>query len=314
MHDRRAGEFSIPVLGIETGSYAAIKAWNEAENERERVRLWYVATTRARDLLVLPRHRAPLSDKCWGRLMELGIEDLSAIDPGDFKQTTAPPTASAEIGQTRAQFAAEAQKVADASLTIEWHRPSLHEDNKPSSEPSPVFSDPKSSEEELPSVEIKGSAKRGLILHKLMEEVLTGETQDVAADLERRARELLTQLGEMSAEDPKAGISPEELATTVLRTLALPEVAALRQRLVPEVTVFGGHRDGMAETLVSGIADALAWDEDGKIEAIVDWKSDVEVLPDRVAHYLEQLRTYRRETGAKRALLIFLTPSKVLNA
>ena len=83
---------------------------------------------------------------------------------------------------------------------------------------------------------------------------------------------------------------------------------------MPEVTVFGGHRDGMEETLVSGIADALAWDEDGKIEAIVDWKSDVEVLPERVAHYLEQLRTYRQETGAERALLVFMTPSKVMCA
>jgi hypothetical protein len=41
------------------------------------------------------------------------------------------------------------------------------------------------------------------------------------------------------------------------------------------------------------IADAVAWDADGKIEAVVDWKSDVEVLPDRIAQYLEQLRTYR---------------------
>jgi hypothetical protein len=35
-----------------------------------------------------------------------------------------------------------------------------------------------------PPVEIKGSTKRGRILHKLMEEVLTSETQDTAVDLE----------------------------------------------------------------------------------------------------------------------------------
>jgi hypothetical protein len=50
------------------------------------------------------------------------------------------------------------------------------------------------------------------------------------------------------------------------------------------------------------------------IEAIVDWKSDVEVLPDRVAQYLEQLRTYRNETGAELALLVFMTQSRVVRA
>jgi exodeoxyribonuclease-5 len=310
---RRSGEFSIPVLGIETSDYLAMKAWNEEENKRERVRLWYVACTRARDLLALPRHTATLSDKCWSRMVDLRIEDLPAIDPGDFGEAAIPSTVSSDNGQTRSQFAEQARKIVDATLTIKWHRPSLHEDAPPS-ESSPVFSDPESAEEELLPIEIKGSTKRGRILHKLMEEVLTGETQDTIVDLKHRACELLTQLGETPAADPKASISPEEVAHTVLRTLALPEVAALRPRLLPEITVFGGNRSGMEETLVSGVADALASDEDGKIDTIVDWKSDVEVLPDRVAHYLEQLRTYRKQTGAERALLVFMTSSKVIYA
>ena len=103
-------------------------------------------------------------------------------------------------------------------------------------------------------------------------------------------------------------------ARTVLKTLDLPEVAELRSRLVPEVTVFGGHRNAMEETLISGVADALVWDEDGNVETIIDWKSDVELVPDRVTNYLEQLRTYRNESGAERALLVFMTPSKVVYA
>jgi hypothetical protein len=78
--------------------------------------------------------------------------------------------------------------------------------------------------------------------------------------------------------------------------------------------VFGGHRNGMEETLVFGVADALARDQNGKIEMIVDWKSDVDVIPERVAHYLKQLLTYRQETGAERALLVFMTSSKVICA
>ena len=83
---------------------------------------------------------------------------------------------------------------------------------------------------------------------------------------------------------------------------------------MPEVGVFGSHRTGIEETLVSGIADALAWGENGKVDAIIDWKSDVEVIPEKVAQYLDQLRTYRDETGAERALLVFMTPSQVMQA
>ena len=84
MHDRRSDEFSIPVLGIEPAGYDAIKSWNETELARERVRLWYVAATRARDLLVLPRHTAKLSDKSWARIVDLDIAALPAIDPADL--------------------------------------------------------------------------------------------------------------------------------------------------------------------------------------------------------------------------------------
>ncbi len=312
MHDRRAGEFSTPILGIDPGNYADIKSWTEEENTRERIRLWYVATTRACDLLVLPRHKAQLSEKSWGKFIELCVEDLPAIKPEDFKTAEMASTASAENGQTLAQFANEAKNIVDATLKIDWNRPSLHESGPLPSEPSPVFTDPDSVEQELPTVEVIGGTKRGTILHKLMEEVLTGETQDTALNLERRARELLDQLGETAADDPRVGISPVELASTVLKTLDLPQIAALRPRLVPEVPVFGGHRNGMEEMLVSGIADALAWGENGKVEAIIDWKSDVDVLPDWVAQYLDQLRTYRDETGAERALLVFMTPSQIM--
>ena len=89
---------------------------------------------------------------------------------------------------------------------------------------------------------VAGSSTRGILLHKLMEEVLLGETNDGAAYLERRARELLAQLGIEPTEDPKSGISPAELAATVVRTLNLPEIQKLRPRLLPELPIFG-HQD-----------------------------------------------------------------------
>jgi exodeoxyribonuclease-5 len=212
MHDRRSNEFSIPILDIDPAGYAAIKSWNEIELARERVRLWYVATTRARDLLVLPRHSAKLPDKSWARIVDLGLANLAAINPADLGVEMSLPAPPGENTQTDALFADEAKKIADTAITIQWHRPSLHEADAPPSEPLPVFSEAASAETDAAAVEVAGSATRGTILHKLMEEVLTGETQDSILDLELRATELLTQLGREVSSDPKLGISPTELA------------------------------------------------------------------------------------------------------
>ena len=75
---------------------------------------------------------------------------------------------------------------------------------------------------------IQGGRERGLILHKLMEEVLTGETDEAAAALTERAGDLIRALGQSAVADPATGLSAKELADCVGRTLALPQIAALR--------------------------------------------------------------------------------------
>jgi exodeoxyribonuclease-5 len=162
----------------------------------------------------------------------------------------------------------------------------------------------------VPSV--AGSSQRGIILHKLMEEVLIGETSAAVADLRRRAVDLLGQLGLEPKSDPQTGISPAELAATVERTLNLPEIAQLRERLVPEHTIFGRKTTPVGEILISGIADAVAPDTEGGVDAVVDWKSDVDPSPATIAHYFKQIDEYRRHIGAKRALLVLMTAGKVI--
>ena len=198
-------------------------------------------------------------------------------------------------------------------IPIRWHRPSLHEADAPQPEPAPVFSEPESVELAVPAVEIAGSATRGRILHKLMEEILTGELADDPARLQSRAADLLVQLGHEPSADPKKGIDPNELASTVLRTLNLPEIAALRPRLLPEYTVFGRKNEQDGLTLVSGIADAVAYNGDRQVRAIVDWKSDVVVDNDKLAMYRAQLSDYKNQTGAERALLVFMTTGTLLS-
>lgn len=315
MHDRRSARFSISVLGVEPPAYGALKALNEQEQARERVRLWYVAATRARDLLVLPRHAANLPDKSWARTVDLGLPSLPAIDPislGNAKPRVADAT---ENSQTEAIFAAEAERISKAERNITWKRPSRSEAEKPEAfPPLPIFTDPEAVDKasEIEHADVAGSATRGTILHKLMEEVLTGETSDDGKSLVQRATELLSHLGIPPSADPKLGISPTELAETIMRTLGLPEIATLRPRLVPELTVFGHQTDTDGDILVSGIADAVAADGHGKIEVVVDWKSDVVMPTEKLNAYRGQLETYRKHTAAARALLVLMTPGMVI--
>ena len=104
---------------------------------------------------------------------------------------------------------------------------------------------------ELPAPAVAGSSQRGIILHKLMEEVLTGETSATAAELRRRAEELMAQLGLVPVSDPASGISPAELAATVEHTVTPPEVWELRERLLPEHSIFG-HESAAAGEIPGG--------------------------------------------------------------
>jgi hypothetical protein len=83
-------------------------------------------------------------------------------------------------------------------------------------------------------------------------------------------------------------------------------------RLVPEYTIYGWQTDTKGEVLVSGIADAVAANSAGKIEVIVDWKSDVVMNADKLNAYRGQLEAYRKTTGAAHALLVLMTAGGVI--
>jgi exodeoxyribonuclease-5 len=108
------------------------------------------------------------------------------------------------------------------------------------------------------------------------------------------------------------GLDPAELAATVLRTLALPEIAALRPRLIPELAVHASLTAGDEEQVISGIADAVALAPDGSIEVVVDWKSDVAPTAETVDGYRSQVRAYLKATGAQRGLIVLMTAGIVL--
>src|ERR1700730_566104 len=109
MHDRRYDRFSIPVFGVVPPDYGDIKAWNVAELGRERVRLWYVAATRARDLLILPRHSSVLNERAYARIVDFDLRSLATIDPEALGDPMPPPPAPPENQQTKDHFTEEAE-------------------------------------------------------------------------------------------------------------------------------------------------------------------------------------------------------------
>lgn len=305
----------LPVLGVAPTGYEDAKAAEVAERERERLRLWYVAATRARELLVLPKLDVPPGKSSWNALMDFDLDNLPLIEieqhPPGFEIFDGDP----ENAQTREIFAAEAAAIVAAASRLRWVAPSRDEDASGpldiASVPQIVISegsDPLANE----AISIQGGRERGLVLHKLLEEVLTGETADDAAALAKRAGDLIRDLGHEPGTDPASRLSADEMAGTVVKTLALPKIAAIRSRLVPELPVYGSGQDDGVELAISGIVDALAIGDDGKPALVLDWKSDVNPTAETSAHYRSQVQRYLDVTGIPKGLVVYVTTGDVL--
>jgi len=284
---------------------AAVAA--ETEQIRlERQRLWYVAGTRARDLLLLPRLSSDLPANAWAKAVDLGFSSLTPFDPTGLPPSSLPPLDADTNTQDRPTFETEAALIAARATRIARITPSRAEAD---AAPADAVVLPVSDLPETPAAALlPGGRGRGLVLHKLIEEVLTGETVEDATALATRAAELSA-----TCEMDTDGLDPSELAATVLRVLALPEIAALRPRLVPELAVHASFTAEDEEQVISGIADAVALAPDGSIEVVVDWKSDVARTAGTVDGYRKQVRDYLQATGASRGLIVLMTPGIVLD-
>ncbi len=152
-----------------------------------------------------------------------------------------------------------------------------------------------------------GSLKRGLILHKLLEEILSGELAETAAAISARGAALATQLSVPTDRTP----DPGEVAQAVLRGLGLPEIVVVRDRLQAELPVALRRMQGDVESFTFGIADAVAVEADGAVSLVVDWKSDVNPSPATILSYRQQVEAYLQATGTPAGYVVFLTSGKV---
>ena len=146
-----------------------------------------------------------------------------------------------------------------------------------------------------------------MILHKLMEELLIGELEAAPDAAKERARLLRDQLALAAA--ASASLDPAELASTALRTLALPELEPFHEQLIPEIPIYGTTSKDMDE-LIAGRADAVAWAEDGS-KVVLDWKSDVAPKDAERAAYAQQLGQYLHVFGAQRGGVVYMTSGHI---
>ncbi|MDP3177225.1 MAG: UvrD-helicase domain-containing protein [Spirochaetaceae bacterium] len=315
--DRQTDTFYCPVLGVAPDGYEAARQAEKDELDRERIRLWYVAATRARELLVLPRLDATPSKSAWISLLDLSLANLPAFDVSQIPLRESVTSAGPGNAQTRDIFAAEAAAIGARQTRLTWLAPSRDESTSGAvlqEEEATIWrgADDDQPQEMETTVVVQGGRERGLILHKLMEEVLAGETSDDMATLEQRAGDLIRALGRFPVANPATGLSAEELAGCVARTLALPEIATLRSGLLAEFPVYAARADDGEETATAGIADALTLAADGRPAVVVDWKSDVNPNPQTLDHYRSQVRAYLDMTGAERGLIVLMTTGIVI--
>jgi exodeoxyribonuclease-5 len=310
LYRRNDDSLHMKIAGIEQASYMEVKAFEEQELERERVRLWYVACTRARDLLVLPRHEdAPKGS--WAKVLDLHVEDLPPIRPNVFKAAAPELAAPAQNQQDQTTFIKEDEVIAASRPDVRWIRPSGSDGDR--SEESErgfeIFERVVWSE---PINKPLGSALRGSALHKLMEEILNGMLVEDSGSVSARADELIRQLGGNPSRLPEEGPCPQEMATTILKTISLPLVKEFRTRLKAEIPLFSsGNPEGKRLNLISGVADALAFRDDSAIELIVDWKSDVDIDSARRVAHIRQMQQYLKAANCSRGAIVYMTAGVV---
>jgi exodeoxyribonuclease-5 len=316
--DRNTGYLYCPVFGVKPTGYQAALTVESAEIERERVRLWYVAATRARELLLLPRLDVAPKGSVWNALLDLSLPNLPALDLSHLAAHRLVSAEEESNTQTRDGFAAEASAIAARQQRLIWRAPSREEGDAPGAlppeEPEILISEIDSAPLSTAATPgVQGGRERGVILHKLIEEILTGELEESMPALVVRAATLICALGQPVAHNPAEGLVPAELAGCARRALSVPEVEALRSTLMPEVPVYASTHLQDHEEASAGIADAIAFAADGSPLVVIDWKSDVAPPHEVLEHYRAQVRAYLDITHAERGLIVLATSGRVIS-
>lgn len=276
-------------------------AADRAEAAQEHERLLYVACTRALDLLVLPAPGwSPLGG--WAKFLDLGQASLAEIRHPTSKPRNirSPLTTNSQTSQL---FAEESEHIEVSNPRIRWHRPSIDDVDRELIDRAGIDTS-ESGIQSTPDALVEGAgALRGIILHKLVEELLTQVVEPDPNHLEGRAQVLAGQLITADAGRP----APAEMAATAMRTFTLPGLKPYIANMVPEIPLYGVRSETL---LVSARADAIAFDA-GVAVAAFDWKSDIAPSPADRQAYAGQLLEYLELLALDRGAIVFMTSGEI---
>jgi ATP-dependent helicase/nuclease subunit A len=255
------------------------------KEEAEGKRLLYVATTRARDHLIIPHPSSPPQGGFWNSLAEPPFPDVELRE------------AEGEL-QERERYRSNLKLLAIASggdpVAEEWDREHVKTLEEGKTRPFAPMAVSKAAARLAPTaVPASGRPQArsfGILVHRTLELIPLGRPEDAPG----LARALAPGLGL----DPAAA---DEAAGLVQRTLALPllERARRAKRLFRELPLLfpeGGE-------LLEGAIDLAFEEEEGL--TIVDYKTDAigeaDAL-DQAAHHAPQLQLYGRGLAQATAL------------
>ncbi len=273
--------------GCQPPDWDALVRREEKKGRAESRRLLYVACTRARDLLVVPR--PPVDADVGGFWKEL-VDRLPAVSDADVRVVDPEEVPRPEVpGRGRELWALSSAEGGDA-VAARWEAERKDLVARAAERPfTPVSATRLAARTAPPPAAAAGAGGRdfGSLVHRLLEWV---PLEDVEAGREDRVRAMAEALA------PSFGLDAEaagRAAQQVERVLRLPVLDRARRstRLWRELSLWfpdGAH-------LVEGIAD-LVFEENGQL-VVVDYKSDA-IAGDQAlaqaAHHAPQLQLYGR--------------------
>jgi hypothetical protein len=199
------------------------------------------------------------------------------LDLSTLSDELNPSFAPIENTQTAEVFAEQERYVRASSPLIKWSQPSIHDRDHAVA----VLDVPHEIETVPGWILPRGAGRvRGSVLHKLVEEILTGELSVDCDQLTARSRDLLGQLIFKQAEPANDLPDPAEVATAVRNTLKMVDIEALLPFMITEVAVW----ERKDTEYLAGRADALVMAND-HVAGVIDWKSDIAPAKDVTAKY-----------------------------
>jgi len=270
-----------------------------AFEEAERLRLLYVAATRARDTLVVSLHEDKPERGIWAPLG--GV--LRDLPPAAARYQPAAPAPAPPLAARLQDARREIALAREASTSTTYAVVSVTALAKKEGPRAPS-----------PAEEARGAAW-GRVLHQLLESAMRNpglELRPLAQNLMREEEVAPDFLGEVLR--VAVSVTKSELWARALKAKRR-YVEVPFEMIVPSKDL--GRPDGPAETLLKGAID-LVFEEDG-VWHIVDWKSDAvgDGFAALVAHYAPQVAHYRRAwetlTGQKaKAGLFFMDTGELV--